>query len=134
MVTLARGVLAGVRFLTSCLPRMLIPDTVMLANRNVTIPPMTQSGTDVMMAESLPSTPKRNIQAQQAYPALRLAQRVRAMTPLFCRYGCTSVAEVDERGSCWRGRAKVRQGDVKGGRVKGMDLGPKPLSCNPQSP
>lgn len=45
----------------------------MLAKRKVTMPPRTQSGTDVTRADSLARTPKRTIHPQQAKPALRLA-------------------------------------------------------------
>lgn len=79
------------------------PDTATLANRKVVTPPRTGLGTmaernEYMRGESrerkdglarktpdiLPRTPKSMRNKQQKRPAVRFAQRVIAITPLFC--------------------------------------------------
>lgn len=62
---------------------ILIPDTVTEANRKVVIPPKTAEGMEVSAAANFENTPIIIRKKQAAYPALRLAQRVRAITPLF---------------------------------------------------
>lgn len=61
-----------------------IPDTATAENRKVVIPPRTEDGIDTSAAANLENMPMTSSQKQQAYPAVRLAHRVKAMTPLFC--------------------------------------------------
>jgi hypothetical protein len=62
---------------------MRIPDTATEENKNVVIPPRTAGGIAVSAAANLEKMPMIMRKKQQAYPALRFAQRVRAITPLF---------------------------------------------------
>jgi hypothetical protein len=73
-----------VRRLKPSMEMTLMPETHTEANRNVVMPPSTQLGMVVTHAPTLASTPKQNSQMPQEMPAHREAQRVRAMTPLFC--------------------------------------------------
>ncbi len=59
------------------------PDTATEAKRNVVIPPRTEAGMATREAENLLKIPMTIRKKQQKYPAVRFAQRVRAMTPLF---------------------------------------------------
>lgn len=63
---------------------ILIPDTVTAEKRNVVMPPNTADGIATSAAANLAKIPMTMSQKQHAYPALRFAQRVNAMTPLFC--------------------------------------------------
>ena len=55
-----------------------------LPKRKVVTPPSTQSGMVVMRAAILPNTPMKKSQPAAARPVCRAAQRVSAITPLFC--------------------------------------------------
>mmetsp|Transcript_40069 Transcript_40069/g.111372 ORF Transcript_40069/g.111372 Transcript_40069/m.111372 type:complete len:341 (-) Transcript_40069:641-1663(-) len=62
----------------------LIPPTKTIEKHISTRPPTTQIGIEDMIAPNLPMTPNRINQQAHAKPAARDAQRVSAMTPLFC--------------------------------------------------
>ena len=62
---------------------MRIPDTATELKRNVVKPPSTGAGIETSPAANLEKMPMTERKKQAPYPALRLAQRVRAMTPLF---------------------------------------------------
>ena len=84
------------------------PLTHTLANKNVVTPPRTGFGMARKTPESLPRTPKRMRKAQHQRPAVRLAQRVIAMTPLFwakTERGVTvkRAEKKPPRPSLWRG-------------------------------
>ena len=59
------------------------PETATDAKRKVVMPPRTESGIEVRAAANLEKMPMMSRKKHAAYPALRLAQRVRAITPLF---------------------------------------------------
>ena len=63
---------------------VLRPETNTFTNKNVVMPPMTQSGMAEMMPETLARMPKKMSQHPHATPALLDAHLVSAMTPLFC--------------------------------------------------
>src|SRR5579871_4661737 len=60
------------------------PETATAENRKVVIPPNTGLGMATSAAANLLKIPMMSNQIQQQYPALRFAQRVSAITPLFC--------------------------------------------------
>ena len=62
---------------------ILIPETATAEKRKVVMPPRTAPGIETRAAANLEKIPIRMSQKQHAYPALRLAQRVKAITPLF---------------------------------------------------
>ena len=62
---------------------ILNPETATEANKKVVIPPKTEAGMAVKAAANFEKMPMTMRKKQAAYPALRLAQRVKAMTPLF---------------------------------------------------
>jgi len=62
---------------------MRIPETATEPNRKVVIPPRTEDGMATSAAANFENTPIMIRKKQQAYPAFRFAQRVRAITPLF---------------------------------------------------
>lgn len=59
------------------------PEMATDAKRKVVIPPRTEAGIATSAAENLEKTPMTMRKKQAKYPAVRLAQRVSAMTPLF---------------------------------------------------
>ena len=61
-----------------------MPETATALKRKVVIPPRTAAGMATSAAANLEKMPMMRRKKQAAYPALRLAHRVRAMTPLFC--------------------------------------------------
>jgi hypothetical protein len=63
---------------------MRIPETATAQKRKVVIPPSTALGIATSAAANLEKIPMMSKKKQQAYPAFLFAQRVRAMTPLFC--------------------------------------------------
>jgi len=63
--------------------RTLTPLVTTLENKKVVTPPRTGAGMARNTPESLPRTPKRMRKKQHHLPAVRLAQRVMAITPLF---------------------------------------------------
>lgn len=63
---------------------ILIPEMVTEANKKVVIPPRADAGMTTSAAAYLEKIPMRIKKKQAAYPAFLLAQRVRAITPLFC--------------------------------------------------
>jgi hypothetical protein len=62
---------------------ILIPEMATKANRKVVMPPSTDAGIAASSAASLEKMPIKIKKKQAEYPALQLAQRVRAITPLF---------------------------------------------------
>jgi hypothetical protein len=61
----------------------LIPEMATALKRDVVIPPRTALGMATKAAANLEKTPMTIRKKQQALPALRFAQRVSAITPLF---------------------------------------------------
>ena len=61
----------------------MIPETAILANKNVDIPPRTGTGMEVNTAPNLPKIPYRSIQIPHAYPAILEAHFVSEMIPMF---------------------------------------------------
>jgi hypothetical protein len=63
---------------------MRTPETATAENKKVVMPPKTGDGIDTMAAANFENMPMTIKKKQQQYPALRLAHRVKAITPLFC--------------------------------------------------
>lgn len=59
------------------------PATAMVLYRKTCIPPKTEGGIEAKMAPNLPNMPMRMRKPEAHHPALRLAQPVNTMTPLF---------------------------------------------------
>ncbi len=63
---------------------MRTPEMATAEDKKVVMPPSIGEGMATSAAANLLKTPMTMRKKQQQYPAFRLAQRVRAMTPLFC--------------------------------------------------
>jgi hypothetical protein len=72
-----------VRLVKGTVAIILIPEIATEANRKVVMPPRTADGMDVNAAANFENKPMTIRKKHAAYPALRFAHRVRAMTPLF---------------------------------------------------
>ena len=72
------------RLVNGTVEMMRMPEAATELKRKVVRPPNTGFGMATKAAANLEKTPMMIRKKQAAYPAFRLAQRVNAMTPLFC--------------------------------------------------
>ena len=80
---MAAGKMKRLRRVNGTVEIIRIPETVTELNKKVVRPPSTGAGIATRAAANLEKIPMTMRKKQAPYPALRLAQRVNAMTPLF---------------------------------------------------